>query len=166
MILFSSMIWEWYNEHLVLQWNYKHLTFLTKELIVMSTKFKCSHTSSNIVPIHKWSDIWPSFLTHTQNLCSAFHPSKCTHTQQWTHTRSCGQAMLWPPGSSWGFGALLKGLTSVVVLRVEEWWIFTPPLTIPETQYPRPLGYESDSLSIRLPSFSTTFFLKLCQHTY
>ncbi len=28
--------------------------------------------------------------------------------------------MLQRPGSSWGFGALLKGLTSVVVLKVEE----------------------------------------------
>ncbi len=25
---------------------------------------------------------------HTQNLCSAFNPSKCTHTQQWTHTHT------------------------------------------------------------------------------
>ncbi len=55
------------------------------------------------------------------------HPS--AHTQQWvvnkhththTHTRSSGQPMLRRPGSSWGFGALLKGLTSVVVLRVEK----------------------------------------------
>ncbi len=28
--------------------------------------------------------------------------------------------MLRRPGSSWGFGALLKGLTSVMVLKVEE----------------------------------------------
>ncbi len=44
-------------------------------------------------------------------LCSAFNPFKCTHT--WssghTHTWSSGQ-----PGSSLRFGALLKGLTSVV----------------------------------------------------
>ncbi len=39
---------------------------------------------------------------------SAFNPSKCTHT--W----SSGQLTLWHLGSSWGFGALLKGLTSVV----------------------------------------------------
>ncbi len=38
---------------------------------------------------------------------SAFNPSKCTHT--W----SSGQPTLRRPGSSWGFGALLKGLTSV-----------------------------------------------------
>ncbi len=39
---------------------------------------------------------------------SAFNSSKCTHT--W----SSGQPTLRCPGSSWGFGALLKGLTSVV----------------------------------------------------
>jgi len=36
------------------------------------------------------------------------HPSAHTHT----HTRSSEQSTLWR--SSWGFGALLKGLTSVV----------------------------------------------------
>ncbi len=72
-----------------------------------------------------WRDIRPSMVTHTRNLCSAFNPSNVlihssehTHTP-WTHTRR--------PGSSWGFGALLKG-TSVVVLRVErERCTFTPP---------------------------------------
>ncbi len=39
---------------------------------------------------------------------SACNPSKCTHI--W----SSGQPMLQRPGSSWGFSALLKGLTSVV----------------------------------------------------
>ncbi len=71
------------------------------------------------------SDVWPSMVTHTLNLCSAFNPSKCTHTvvnthTLWTHTWSSGQPMLRRPGSSWGFGALLKGLTSVVVLKVER----------------------------------------------
>ncbi len=53
------------------------------------------------------------------NLCSAFNPPKCTHTVVNTHTRSSGQPMLRHPGSSWGFGVLLKG-TSVVVLKVER----------------------------------------------
>ncbi len=87
----------------------------------------------------KWSesDIQPSMVTHTRNSCSAFNPSKCTHTAvhthtPWTHTRSSGQPfMLWCPGSSWGFGALLKG-TSVVVLKVEESAVHSlPPPTIP-----------------------------------
>ncbi len=38
-----------------------------------------------------------------------------------THARAPGEAILLRhPGSSWGFGALLKGLTSVAVLKVEE----------------------------------------------
>ncbi len=42
------------------------------------------------------------------NVFSAFNPSKCTHT--W----SSGQPTLRHPGSSREFGALLKGLTTVV----------------------------------------------------
>ncbi len=52
---------------------------------------------------------------------SAFNPSKCTHTvvnththTPCTHTWSSGQPTLRRPGRSWGFGVLLKGLTSVV----------------------------------------------------
>ncbi len=41
------------------------------------------------------------------NVFSAFNPSKYTHLEQWA-------ADAVHPGSSWGFGALLKGLTSVV----------------------------------------------------
>ncbi len=85
----------------------------------------------------KGSGVWPSMVTHTQNLCSAFNPSKCTHTvvnthTPWTHTRSSGQPMLRCPGSSWGSGALLKGLTSVMVLKVERVLVIhSPPPTIP-----------------------------------
>ncbi len=64
-----------------------------------------------------WRDILPSMVTHTRNLCSAFNPSK-------VHTHSSEQTfILWHPGSSWGFGALLKYLTSVMLL---ESWTFTP----------------------------------------
>ncbi len=66
-------------------------------------------------------------VTHTQNLCSAFNPSKYTHTivNTYTHTvnthpEQLAATLLRRPGSSCGFGALLKGLTSVVVLKVEE----------------------------------------------
>ncbi len=79
------------------------------------------------------------------------HP-KCTHTQQWTHTRSSRQPlMLRRPGSSWGFGALLKG-TSVVVLKVERaLYIHSPHLQFlpARDSNSQPLGYESDSLTIR-----------------
>ncbi len=52
-------------------------------------------------------------------MASAFNPSKCTLTAVNTHLEQWA-AMLRRPGSSWGFGALLKGLTSVVVLKVER----------------------------------------------
>ncbi len=78
-------------------------------------------------------------VTHKQNLCSAFNPSK-------VHTHSSGQ-----PFSSWGFGALLKG-TSVVVLKVESvLYIHSPHLqSLPaRDSNSQPFNYESDSLTIR-----------------
>ncbi len=30
--------------------------------------------------LKKGRDVWPNMVTHTRNLCSAFIPSKCTHT--------------------------------------------------------------------------------------
>ncbi len=110
-----------------------------------------------------WHDIWPSMVTNTRNLCSAFNPStvhthssEYTHTQwtQWTHThthcehththththtRSSGQPfMLWRPGSSWGFGALLKGG------GWRERCTFTPPPppTIPVGPRLKPTTFE------------------------
>ncbi len=62
----------------------------------------------------KGGDLWPIMVSHTWNLCSAFNPSKCTHravSSEHTHTQSSGQPMLRRPGSSWGFGVLLKGLS-------------------------------------------------------
>ncbi len=58
-------------------------------------------------------------VTHTWNLCSEFNPSKCTHTVVNTHPEQWETILMRCPMSCWGFGALLKGLTSVVVLKVE-----------------------------------------------
>ncbi len=78
------------------------------------------------------------------------HP-KCTHTAvnthtPWTHTQSSGQLfMLRHPGSSWGFSALLKG-TSVVVLRVERaLYIHSPHL-----QFLLDLRLEPATLGLRV----------------
>ncbi len=62
------------------------------------------------------------------NVFSAFNPSKCTHT------RSSGQPTQRRPGSSCGFGALLKGLTSVVENScrsqdsIPQPWVTSPTL--------------------------------------
>ncbi len=59
-------------------------------------------------------------VTHTWNSCSAStHSSEYTHTHTHTHTCSGQPFMLRHPGSSWGFDALLKG-TSLVVLKMER----------------------------------------------
>ncbi len=56
-----------------------------------------------ICHIHNYTE-----YTQQWNLFSAFNPSESAHT--W----SSGQPTMRCPRSSWGFGALLKGLTSVV----------------------------------------------------
>ncbi len=74
----------------------------------------------------KGSGVWPSMVTHTRNLSSAFNPSKCTLTAVNTHLEQWA-AILRRPGSSWGIGALLKGLTSVMVLKVERALVIHSP---------------------------------------
>ncbi len=98
-----------------------------------------------------------TFWTHTHT-----HSNEHTHTAVNTHTHSSGQPfMLRRPGSSWGIGALLKGLTSVVVLKVErECWTFTPPTynsCRPRDSNLQPLDYESNPLTIR-PQCPTFLF--------
>ncbi len=53
--------------------------------------------------------------THTLNLCSAFNPSKCAPTPGAVVSHIATAA-----GEQLGILFLLKGLTSVVVLKVEE----------------------------------------------
>ncbi len=66
-----------------------------------------------------------------------------THPEQWA-------AMLQRPGSSWGFSALLKD-TSVVVLRRRALVIHSLTNNPCRTRdsNPQPLDYESDSLTFR-----------------
>ncbi len=94
------------------------------------------------------------------------HP-KCTyravnlHTP-WTHTRSSGQPfLLQHPGSSWGFGALLKG-TSVVVLRVL--YIHSPHLQfLPDRDSnSQPLDYTDLSCLLSL-FYKSTMFCCYCE---
>ncbi len=67
------------------------------------------------------------------------------HPEQWA-------AILRRPGSSWGIGALLKGLTAVVVLKVERALVIHSPTDNPCRTWEsnlQPLGYKSNSLTIR-----------------
>ncbi len=87
------------------------------------------------------------------NVFSAFNPSKCTHI----HTWSSGQPTLRRPGSSWGFGALLKGLTSVVDNTCRS-----------RDSNPQPRvtsGFKSNALSIRprLPPTILKHYPQICE---
>ncbi len=81
-----------------------------------------------------------SFICHIHNyteynVFSAFNPSKCTHT------RSSGQPTLQRPGSSWGFGALLKAQSWTLPARAG---IRTHNLGLPRVSSPTlyPLGHD------------------------
>ncbi len=64
-----------------------------------------------------------------------------THPEQWAGIYAAA------PGEQLGFCALLKGLTSVMVLRAL--YIHSPHLQILQDPNPQPLDNESDSLTIR-----------------
>ncbi len=83
---------------------------------------------------------------------SVFNPSKCTHT--W----SSGQPRLRRPGSSWGFGALLKGLTSVVDNSCRSRDLNPQPRVTSPTLYP--LGHDSP---IKIKKKNTTSATHQCQ---
>ncbi len=96
-----------------------------------------------------YDQVWWPIL----RICALYltHP-KCTHTHS-EHTPGAvgSHFMLRRPGSSWGFCALLKG-TSVVVLRMERaLYIHSPHLQFlpARDSNSQPFDYESDSLTIR-----------------
>ncbi len=99
--------------------------------------------------------MWPSMVTHTRNLCSAFNPSK-VHTHSSVHTPGAvGSHIAAVHRELLGIRCLDQGShPSVVVLRVEESAGYSlPPPTIPgsETRTPNlrvlsqtlyPLGHD------------------------
>ncbi len=56
----------------------------------------------------KGSGVWPSMVTHTQNLCSAFNPSKCIHTVVNIHLEQWA-ANVEAPGEQLGVRCLAQG---------------------------------------------------------
>ncbi len=78
---------------------------------------------------HTHLEQWAHTHTHLEQW-------KHTHTHTHTHTWSSGQSTLRRPGGSWGFSALLKGLTSVVDISCRS-------------REPTTSDYKSSALSIR-----------------
>ncbi len=93
-----------------------------------------------------WSDIRPSMVTHTQNLCSVFNPS-IEHTQQWTHTRSSGQPfMLQRPLEQLGVRCLVQEHLSRGIDGGES----TGYSLSPHQQTPAVLRFESATFQLRV----------------
>ncbi len=108
-------------------WN---LTLQTELWVVPRIGHPCSTTFTLVCTTVKslqWSDVWPSMFMHTRNLCSAFNPSKCTHSTEHTHPEQWAAILLRGPRSSWGFHGLLKSLTTVMVLKVERALVIHSP---------------------------------------
>ncbi len=102
-----------------------------------------------------YDQVWWPIL----GICACIYPIQVhTHSSEHTHTHhehtpgAVGRHFYAQrPGISWGFGALLKG-TSVVVLRVERaLYIHSPTYNSCRTwdSNSQPLDYESNSLTIR-----------------
>ncbi len=79
----------------------------------------------------KGSGVWPSMVIHTQNLCSAFNPSKCTHTVVNTHLEQWA-ANAAAPGEQLGVRCLAQGFhLSRGIEGGESAGYSLPPPTIP-----------------------------------
>ncbi len=123
---------------------YQHLFFLRrlKKLRIKNRRRICH------IHIHNYTE-----YNQQWNVFSAFNPSKWTHThlEQWTHTHththtwSSGQCL----GSSRGFGALLKGLTSAVYNFCQSWDSNPQPWVKSPTLYPLSHGCPSVWAQIR-----------------
>ncbi len=98
------------------------------------------------------SSVWPSMVTHTRNLCSAFNPSKCTHTVVNTHLEQWA-ANVAVPGEQVGVRCLAQGSHLSRGIEGGESAGYSPPPTHNPCRTwdsnPRPSGYKSNSLSIR-----------------
>ncbi len=139
-IWYWGLMWVW-RLCSVLHWilsRHKAAFFYIKTWAISANRFfqtYAGYTLKYFFKSYKIFKMWETTNTRTKHprfnrfgpivcpWCSAFNQSKCTHTQQWTHTVNThlGQwaaILLQHPGSSLGFSALLKGL--VVVLKVKE----------------------------------------------
>ncbi len=114
----------------------------------------------------KGSGVWPSMVTHTRNLSSAFNPSKCTLTAVNTHTRSSGQPYCGARGAVGGSVPCSRVSPQSWYWRWREHLLFTPPSDNPCRTWEsnlQPLGYKSNSLTIRprLPHMEVTELTEL-----
>ncbi len=82
--------------------------------------------------LKKWRDIWPSMVTHTRNLCSAFNPSKVhIHSSEHTHPEQWAAIYAAAPGEQLGVWFLAQRILSHGIEEEESAAHSLPPPTIP-----------------------------------
>ncbi len=103
--------------------------------LVKMTKlcYSCNGVNHHSLWKWKWSDIRPSMVTHTRNLCSAINPSKVhthTHTVN-THPEQWAAIYAVAPGEQLGVQCLAQGHLSRGIEGGESAVHSLPPPTIP-----------------------------------
>ncbi len=152
--IFNTDISCWIKDHNLL------LKLVKTELLVVPLNPLFPHNLKAKVTWHtvKYGDPYSEFLLY-------IYPSKCTHTALNTHTvnthtQSSGQPfMLRRPGSSWGFGALLKGTSS-------WYWSRRERCTFTDTDTSQPFDYKSDSLPLRTQLMYNLLHLRILLCVY
>ncbi len=154
-----------FHIHLKYEMNMR-IIYFNREKMSIHTIFKFKSTKINLLSSlnffvrqnggfgerkGKWWCIWNLCLHLTHSSAhTAVRSDTHTHTQC-EHTRSSGQPMLRRPRAVGG-SVLCSRAPQSWYWGWRERWIFTPPTYNPCRTWdsnPRPLGYKSDSLSIR-----------------
>ncbi len=117
----------------------------------------------------KWRDMWPSMVTHTRVWVTPFHTRNlCSALNTHTHRELTPWSAIYAaaPGEQLGVQCLAQGHLSHGIEGGRECCTFTPPTYNSCRTWDsnaQPLGYESDSLTIRprLPPFMNNCFTTL-----
>ncbi len=89
--------------------HYKLDKYCTSDYIFNIFFYKLRGSTHSYKESGKWSDIQPSMVTHTQNSCSAFDPSK-VHTHSCEHTPGAvGSHLCCGPRGAFGGSVLAQG---------------------------------------------------------
>ncbi len=102
---------------------WRQIRFFCKDSVIIRL-----HFIPKVQKKKKKSDIRPSMVTHTRNLCSAFTHPKCTHTHSSEHTHPEQRAAIYAaaPGEQLEVRCLAQG-NLVMVLRMERALDIHPP---------------------------------------
>ncbi len=126
------------------------MLFTIKWTCINAIEFKSAFWPTQV---KKKSDVLSSMVTHTRNWCSAFNPSKCTHTAVGSeHTPGAVGSHCSSARGAVGGSVPCSNAPQSWYWRWRECCSFTIPTFNPCRTWdsnPQPLDYKSDSLTNR-----------------